>query len=826
MHLKYIYFLFLLGLAGVTTSLTAQVSDAHIWVNEFHYDEVTTYGESDENEFIELVVSNQILNNPVEAAKVKLVLYTAGGVGLDADPNLAEGLPYHESSLLYSEAESVHPISNHNTDGSGDNFQRCTPDGANYSFLSKDISGMQDITAGFAVIYGDEVVAQFISYEGTFKACNCPAAGAVAGMTTEEIDAPAENTTTADNHSIYLRATTAGNQYDDFSWSGGLSNNSNTETKCAANIGQEMTDVACIPPTITDPGTLTASCVSTFTLPAIEGVFLSGNEAYFNLPQASGTAIEITTVDEPLVGNSVTVYIYDTNGTDCNAEEIEVTVNFEEGITIDPITEGLVACDELTLPAITGTGVTENAAYFTMSGGMGDRFEVGDVITTSMDLFAYESDENCPAQEEVSFTVNLTPVVNDISNVITCDEFTLPAISGAGNYFTETGGTGMPLSANDQITTPGINTIFIYAEENGCATEESLIIDIKPTPAITRIGDQTACGGFVLPTIEGNNLSGSNVLGYYTASGGPMGGGDKIQTGMTIEENTTLFRYDALGECSDEEEFSITINPLPVFTTNVTPAQCDDSDGTVTVVSTDIATPTFTINWGGGNMGDQDNRTLTGLAEGDYTVTVTDANSCMTVESYTIECNNNDALSVELLIFTAKLSPTNTAILDWTVTNERDFSHFTVLRSTDGKNWSELSEVVAGSADYQYNDRQLLAKFNRGATLYYQLKMVNQDGSFSLSAIRTLVLPTVGDYIDVYPNPATDQATVTVITEQTTAAQLRVLSINGKLLQQFTVENPAAAQQQTLDLATLPAGVYFVQLHLTNGIHQQKVIVE
>lgn len=503
MQLKYIYFLFLLGLVGVQSSLTAQITNAHIWVNEFHYDEVTVHGEPDQTEFVELVVSNQILDNPIEAAKVKLVLYTANGLSFEQNPDFARGLPYHESSLIYSEAATIHPIANNNADGSGDNFRRCTPAGANYSFLSKDLPSLQDVTAGFALIYNDEVVAQFISYEGRFKACDCPAAGAARGMTTDLIDALAETTSTDDEHSIQLTGTA--NTYGTFSWDG---DNALRATKCSENENQVINDLACIAPSIDDPGTLTAtSCSNPFTLPAIEGSFLSGNEAYYDLPQASGTATVITEIT-----GATTVYIYDENGT-------------------------------------------------------------------------------------------------------------------------------------------------------GCGQEIAVIV----------------------------------------------------------------------------------------------------------------------------------------------------------------ECN---ALAVDLLDFTVQLTDKNDAALQWLTANETNFSHFEVFRSNNNKAWTNLGKEIAGSNHYEFVDANLLSQFKGGTTLYYRLKMVNQDGSFEWSATKTIILPTKAGQMEVYPNPSDGQVTVLLSTEQSQAAQLRVVSITGQLVQQFKLDDPSALDSYSLDLSNLPKGIYFLQIRLVEGAQQRKVVLE
>ena len=80
-------------------------------------------------------------------------------------------------------------------------------------------------------------------------------------------------------------------------------------------------------------------------------------------------------------------------------------------------------------------------------------------------------------------------------------------------------------------------------------------------PIINPQIDSTACDSYTLMDITGTNLSGSES--YYTqsnASGTPLNPGDVISTTQTI------YIYDAIGACSNESSFTITINNTPAIT--------------------------------------------------------------------------------------------------------------------------------------------------------------------------------------------------------------------------------------------------------------------
>lgn len=91
-------------------------------------------------------------------------------------------------------------------------------------------------------------------------------------------------------------------------------------------------------------------------------------------------------------------------------------------------------------------------------------------------------------------------------------------------------------------------------------------------------------------------------------------------------------------------------------------------------------------------------------------------------------------LPVALNGFQAKAN-NNGVSLTWNTSVEHNASHFNVLRSSDGKNFSKIGRVEAAgnsssSKSYRYNDNSPLAGTN-----YYQLQQVDLDGSSTTSAV-------------------------------------------------------------------------------------------
>jgi len=82
-----------------------------------------------------------------------------------------------------------------------------------------------------------------------------------------------------------------------------------------------------------------------------------------------------------------------------------------------------------------------------------------------------------------------SPVIAQPTAVSVCNTYTLPALT-VGNYFTQSGGIGA-IDASIPITTS--QTVYIYANNNGCTDEKSFTVTINTAPTPTVNITQTTC---------------------------------------------------------------------------------------------------------------------------------------------------------------------------------------------------------------------------------------------------------------------------------------------------------------------------------------------
>lgn len=177
-------------------------------------------------------------------------------------------------------------------------------------------------------------------------------------------------------------------------------------------------------------------------------------------------------------------------------------------------------------------------------------------------------------------------VIPPIQNVVACQSYTLPALT-VGNYFSQPGGVD-PIDPNIPITTPGIRTIYVYAETTtvpACEYEISFTVEIQEQLVAPVIEAQTVCNSFLLPQQP-------SPFNYYT---GPLGTGTMYSGvgGDSILTSQQLYIYGVSGNCVAESNFNVTIDNVVLDDQNSI-TQCDP----YTVLSPDVNNTYYTAPGG------------------------------------------------------------------------------------------------------------------------------------------------------------------------------------------------------------------------------------
>lgn len=124
---------------------------------------------------------------------------------------------------------------------------------------------------------------------------------------------------------------------------------------------------------------------------------------------------------------------------------------------------------------------------------------------------------------------------------------------------------------------------------------------------------------------------------------------------------------------------------------------------------------------------------------------------------FTVTSGGNAILPVKLVRFDAKATPAG-AELEWVVAQVTGTVNFEIHRSTDGRRFEQIGVVPARQNGlYRFTDVQ-----KEGGTVYYRLKITDQNGKFEWGPIRKVVHQSGIVSASIYPNPVSHEAFVVV----------------------------------------------------------------
>jgi hypothetical protein len=120
----------------------------------------------------------------------------------------------------------------------------------------------------------------------------------------------------------------------------------------------------------------------------------------------SGQTVTTFTPDCNNPGDFTFTYTYVDPDTQC-----ENFCTFTISVYLTPDVDDIpdqVVCDSYTLPAITGTNLSGNQAFYTGSGGTGTMYTAGSIITTDITLYIYDETGTTPnCFDEEMFTIDI-----------------------------------------------------------------------------------------------------------------------------------------------------------------------------------------------------------------------------------------------------------------------------------------------------------------------------------------------------------------------------------------------------------------------------------
>lgn len=275
----------------------------------------------------------------------------------------------------------------------------------------------------------------------------------------------------------------------------------------------------------------------------------------------------------------------------------------------------------------------------------------------------------------------------------------------------------------------------------------------------------------VLPTAPTGNFT----IGYNNGSAGnqPFDGSiDEVRIWNTARTQTEI-------QDNMDKEISPATAGLAAYYTFNQGIPDGDNTGLITV-----------IDQAGTNNGTLTNFSLTGSAS-----------------NYVAQSNTLAVLPLQWLSFTAS-EKNNNVLLQWSTEQETNTREFAVEHSTDGEQWTKISEMNAAGSSSTVNHYSYLHTQPATGMNYYRIVETDLDGKTSYSAIRSVRIDKSVAAIQLLSNPVLNG---TLLLQNNTGKLQNIALYNqaGQLLWQKQI----APGLQRIGLANQLKGIYF--LHAT-----------
>jgi gliding motility-associated-like protein len=416
--------------------------------------------------------------------------------------------------------------------------------------------------------------------------------------------------------------------------------------------------------------------------------------------------------------------------------------------------------------AITSSGGVGNYSYQWDNSSVDSLLQ--NVIAGNYSVVATDGN-GCSAAE--SFTVNQPGqlVLSDVINAVQCN-----GGSDGGIDLSITGGTPSYLyswsngSATQDINglSAGIYTVTV-TDANSCSTSSSYSINQPFLLTVSLNGVNPTCGaanGSISAAVSG----GASGYSYLWSNASTASSISNVAAGIY-----TLTVTDANG-CTAVQSSSLVNQNGPSITSGIaTNPSCNGgSNGSIDITISGGTSP-FTYTWSNG----QTSQDVTGLSAGTYTVTITDANSCVISNSYTINQPSALIANVSSIATTCNLN-----------------------------NGSATTSVSGGTGAYTYlwNNASISSAISNVAAGNYTVTVTDANGCSIISAATVnATLPPV----------VVQSALTNVLCNGDSTGSITITINNGSAPFTFVWSNGATTQ----NISNIKSGTYTVTVTDANG---------
>ncbi|MFN8322776.1 MAG: PKD domain-containing protein [Chitinophagales bacterium] len=527
-------------------------------------------------------------------------------------------------------------------------------------------------------------------------------------------------------------------------------------------------------------------------LPSGTTINLSRNSAGASYPYADANG-NVSITGNTANDNARYYWFYDwiLQESGCISERKAVTAVVHPNVVATPIVTN-AGCGanngSIALNVTSGTAAYTYLWSDATTGATLSNLAPGTYTATVTDVYTCSGTVNATVNGSNSLSIQVTP-----SN-ITCagnadGSISVNVPSGTPPY-TYTWSNGGSTGTISNLTTG--NYDVTVADGTGCSTTSTQAITEPSAINLSVTAVNATCHG---ASNGSATLSVSGGTAGYTYNWSNSTANSNLQ--QVAAGNYTLTVYDA-NQCSATAGLTISEPAALTGSATATNLICFGDQSSVGSVTVSGGTPAYSYLWCNGSTA----QTVTNLAAGNCSVTVSDANGCSV--SYSVNPTQPDLIQVAV-------SATNTA-------------------SDVNNGTATIDSIIGGFAPFTYlwNNGATTSSVSNAGPGVYTVTVTDNLGCTGTTSVVVSVNPLSGlsdlalIAFRVYPNPASSQLTVELISFN--AGEETTVSLKNILGQTLLHKNLYSVQTQ-LDISSFNNGVYLFEILQGNRKTIRQVVI-
>ncbi|MBS4036417.1 MAG: PQQ-dependent sugar dehydrogenase [Ignavibacterium sp.] len=206
---------------------------------------------------------------------------------------------------------------------------------------------------------------------------------------------------------------------------------------------------------------------------------------------------------------------------------------------------------------------------------------------------------------------------------------------------------------------------------------------------------------------------------------------------------------------------------------------------------------------------------------GDFQYRVNAFNSSDQSGFTNVACVSVLVVPVEMSLFTVEINANGDYVtLRWETASELNNSGFEVERKLSNNNYEKIGFVEGKGTTTENSVYSLVDNYNNAGfsgTIYYRLKQLDYDGSFSYSGpVSVNVELTAKDYFieQNFPNPFNPSTSVRFNLPEESRVSVQVINSLGEVIADLVDEiKPSGIYSQTWNAVNAASGIYFIRIN-------------